>query len=146
MSYHRILIGEISSLIDEMMKKKKVIIQNSITAIVCSNHAHELKQDALFSTYCINTTVRKEVGQVMNKKLLNDSSASGQLTIEGFKYVQAYYSIERDGEIQGLPLDLISREEGIAKGKELIKTGKGFIAHGDELVDYFQNIAISRYE
>ena len=98
----------------------------------------ELLSEAPFSTHNNYTNVRREVRLVMSKKLNIDySSDSNQLTIEGFKYVQRYYSIERNNEYIGVPVEQMSEDEINKKSSELSKMGRACLRHARELINYY---------
>lgn len=144
MSYHSILLGEVSSLIDELIEQKAVINPDSVTSEICANHRNELNGDAPFSTFNNHSNVRREVRRVMSKKMEIPTSAEGeQLTIEGHKYVQRYYSIQRVGQQIGIPVEEMTSEEIESKAEELIKMGKACFAHAKELKRYFVSKSIA---
>lgn len=144
MSYQKILVGEISSLIDDLIDGKITIDPNAVTSEICGNHSDELLDDAPFSTHNNYSNVRREVRQVMSKKLnIDQSSESNQLTIEGFKYVQRYYSIERDNEYVGVPIEQLTANEISAKVNELRKMGRACLRHAEELEGYHSKKSIN---
>lgn len=141
MSYQKVLIGEISSIIDDLMQDKIVIDPRSIASMVCSNNDEELVDEAPFSTHNNYKNVRREVRNVMAKKLLiREDNFDSQLTIEGTKYVQKYYSVNRDGEQLGVPVDQLTKEEVRMKADTLKKMGRACLRHATELENYINQI------
>lgn len=141
MSYRNILIEEILSVVDGMMEKKKVIDPNKVTDLICTSHRDELLDDADFSVHNIYANVRREVRNVISKKLGTDDeqAISGQLTIEGFKHVQQYYSITRDDVPLVVPVEQMTDEEVQEKAEWHRKCGRAHFEHADELVEYHEN-------
>lgn len=140
MSYKKVLVGEISSVIDQLMADKIVIDPRSVASMVCSSHNEELMEEAPFSTHNNYTNVRREVRAVMSKKLVvSEDNFNSQLTIEGTKYVQKYYSINRDGEQLGIPVDQLTKEEVKDKAAHLRKMGRACLLHATELEEYTEN-------
>ena len=135
MSYLKVLVGEVSTAVDELMDRNEFINPEKVTTVICSNHQHELVNDAPFSTFNNYTNVRRVVRQVISKKTdpFPDGEKTNQLTIEGFNHVQKYYCIEREGEMQGVPVVAMSDEEIDNKCDELIKMGRTCFAHAKEL-------------
>jgi len=138
MSYQKILTGEISSMIDELIEKQILINPNSVTSEICENHSDELLDDAPFSTFNNYSNVRREVRKVMSKKLdIDHLNIDSQLTIEGFKYVQKYYSIERNNDYVGVPVDQLTKTEIHEKADQLNKMGRACLRHSTELQKYY---------
>ena len=137
MSYKSILVNEISALIGQLMAEKRLIDPRSVTTMVCTNHHEELSEEAPFSTHNNYTNVRREVTAVMSKALAgSEGIANGQLIIEGMQFVQKYYSVERNGERVGVPVDQMSAEEVTEKVELLHKMGDACHSHADELLKY----------
>tara|TARA_R110000787_G_scaffold44892_4_gene109770 strand:- start:173 stop:604 length:432 start_codon:yes stop_codon:yes gene_type:complete len=137
MSYQKVLVGEISSVIDQLMADKIVIDPRSVASIVCGYHDDELMEEAPFSTHNNYKNVRREVRSVMSRKLVvSEDNFDSQLTIEGTKYVQKYYSINRDGEQLGVPVDDLTKEEVKSKADHLRKMGRACLRHARELEEY----------
>lgn len=140
MSYKKLLVGEISTLIDQLIADKIIIDPRSIASMVCSSHNEELMEEAPFSTHNNYTNVRREVRMVMSKKLVvSEDNFNSQLTIEGTKYVQKYYSIIRNGEQLGVPVDQLTKEEVKDKANHLRKMGRACLLHATELEEYTEN-------
>jgi len=143
MSYQKILISEIASIMDNLIEAKITIDPNAITNEICNNHSDELIKDAPFSTHNNYSNVRREVRSVMSKKLdFTQQPESQQLIIEGFEHVQVYYSIKRKGEQIGVPVEQMTEFEIREKAKELRKMGKTCFDHANELeMYYFKKLA-----
>ena len=143
MSYQKILVGEISSLIDNLIDGKIIIDPNAVTSEICNNHSKELLNDATFSTYNNYTNVRREVRSVMSKKMDLDinslTNENSQLVIIGFECLQSYYSIKRNDSYLGVPIEEMTVEEIRQKAKSYRKMGNTCYIHADELDKYCDN-------
>ena len=143
MSYQNILVGEISSLIDDLIDEKITIDPNAVTSEICGNHSDELLDDAPFSTHNNYSNVRREVRSVMSKKMDLDinslTNENSQLVIIGFECLQSYYSIKRNDSYFGVPIEEITVEEGRQKAKSYRKMGNTCYIHADELDKYFDS-------
>lgn len=142
-SYRNILIEEILNQVDRLMERKKVIDANKVTQLICANHRDEILQNAEFSIYNIYSNVRREVRSVISKKLGTDEQeTSGQLTIEGFKHVQQYYAIERNGIPLVVPVEQMTDEEVEAKAAWHRKCGQAHFEHADELIAFHERAKV----
>lgn len=142
-SYRNILIEEILKQVDRLMERKKVIDANKVTKIICSNHRDEILEGADFSVYNIYSNVRREVRNVISQKLgIDDEQANGQLTIEGFRRVQQYYAITRNGIPLVVPVEQLTDEEVEEKAAWYRKCGLAHFEHADELIAYHESIKV----
>jgi hypothetical protein len=90
---------------------------------------------------------RQIVGQVMRERKQDESDETSQGVLPGFKQLQAAYSIRRPtGELDEndkpikaesiVPIGLITREEMIAKLRQLIRMRDGLNIHIEEMQRY----------
>jgi len=139
MSYQNVIVGEISNEIDSLVELNLVVNRKLVTTKVCSNHQDELNGDAPFSTYNNHQNVGKLVTKLISQKFdVNEQNFDNQLTIEGFKYLQKYYSINREGERIGVPIDQCTKEELLAKKERIGKMGRACLVHQNELAKYIK--------
>ena len=144
MSYRNVLIEEIANAVNDMMDQKKIIDPNKVTDLICAKHRDEILDNAEFSIFNIYSNVRREVRNVISKKLGVDEEQGmgGQLTIQGFMRVQEYYSIMRGGIPLVVPVEQMTEEEVKEKAKWYRTCGQAFFEHADELIAYHERMKV----
>jgi len=91
--------------------------------------------DVDFYRICARHYVTDQVKRFIDK--FNPSvDGSGQMTMDGFKYLQSAYPVKRNGERVLVPTHLLTDDEIDGRMQELEDMAAGCLVHRRELEDY----------
>lgn len=141
MSYATRLNAEINTLLDALADEGREWRATWIAHEICNQHAGALtdNEDANFWRHCGYSDCRREVTRCINRRAGDraDRDEGGQYTLPGYKHLQSYYVVERDGEEVGVSVHELTDGEIVEKQRTYRAMGAACFAHADEL-DRFQ--------
>ena len=108
---------------------------------VLNAHPLPLIPDHDFNVICRRLAVAGTVREVLHDlKLAADdpakASGAGTMLLPGYQHLQRGYPIDRDGTIEIVPIDQMTRAERVARAKQYRKMSAGCLAHARELERY----------
>lgn len=130
------LSNEISAKLEWLRKHNgEVLHPEWVTKSVLDDHKEIHGEDADFFLYNARVNVRNEVRKQLNKYKLG-TEIDRQLILPGFKRVQEYYLVKRDGEQCAVHVACLTHLEIAAKRAELRTMSEGCLEHEEELGRY----------
>lgn len=132
---HQTLGEEINTLLDDLAGQGREWNPTWIAHTICKGHEPGLAQndDAEFWRTCGYSDCRREVTRCINRRAGDAPERREQIAMPGFEHLQAYYVVERGGEELGIPVDLLSDDELLAKAAHYRKMGAACFAHADDI-------------
>jgi len=136
------LSTEISNAVESAMMARAPIQKTWLIQKIISNHPDVNGADADFYTCATRDTIRQFVDRHFRSiKLIEDeSSANNQMVLAGFERLQTYYTIERQGEFQIVPIESMSVKELHRKADEHFRQSDGHRIHAEELMRYAERL------
>jgi hypothetical protein len=92
-----------------------------------------------FFLFCAREHVYRVVKKIVDRYECAESEDGRQIVLAGFEYLQAAYTVKRGGEIQLVPVHLISDDELLMRACEFKKQIIGLNAHAMEIERYVAN-------
>ena len=111
------------------------------TQAIIDAHPLIFGKDRDFYRVCAYQAIRDEVRRHFNRTRAKPEDAlqpDRQMVLPGFVRLQQYYAIEEDGEPIERRIDLLTREQLLAKAKELRAMSVGCEEHTRELERYIK--------
>ncbi len=138
MSYAEKLQTEIANTVEGVIDAGRPLEASWITHAIIGSHrdAVAAEEDAAeFWLHTAYSAVREQVRRFISKRLGTEAQrgAQRQMTLPGFKHVQAYYLVHRDDDDVGIPAMELSDAEIDAKAEEYRSMGAACFEHADEL-------------
>jgi hypothetical protein len=134
------LVFEVRQLIDARLKNGLTVGTALVVSALVENHRKNCPGiDQWFVTRAyeaVRNIVRETVRELDDCANETGDGGNPNLRLPGFERLQSWYSIERDGESQIVPVDQLTPDEGAAKVAQLRKFGQGALLHADELERY----------
>lgn len=128
---------EIKTLVHGKIKRKETLDADLMTDEVLSRHPIAEWDDSSFYLCCSQRAVREEVRREIAKLVpSDDEEVNRQMILPGFERLQTYYMIHRNGAQLGLPIELITDDELLAKAEEHGAHALGHKMHADEIRRY----------
>ena len=133
---------EVAEFVREGMDRGDELPASWLTNLVIKNHPGISGSDSEWYTACAYDAVRSAVRSALQRyKLKPEVEPDKQTLLPGFKRLQRYYLVEREGEAVAISIDAMTRKEWLAKIRELQTMGHGCFEHADELRRYFAHSA-----
>lgn len=140
MSYASQLTDEINAVLSRLAVDGVEWRAAFVTQEVCRAHADGLanEDDAVFWEHCGYAETRREVTRCINSRAGDTPTprTDEQLILPGYRHLQNYYVVERDGDRIGVRVDHLSDDELMAKAALYRANGRANFAHANELVSY----------
>lgn len=126
----------ISAFVNESVNQGVIVHVSFIVTSMMSEVSDIEGDDADFYLACGADFISKAAKDVIKAYEPKDDK-QGQLPLmNGFKYLQSAYPVERDGERVLVPTPQISNAEFEARENELLRMAEGCLAHRVEMRDY----------
>lgn len=132
--------GEIRKIVSERIEQGVLIRAEWLTTEILAMKSHIEGDDADFYVACaidfIKDTAKRCIGLYAPKPaVLTDA----QIIMPGFEHVQRAYTVEREGEVVLVPVQLLTDAEIQGRASELMAMARGCVAHAKELRGYLRN-------
>jgi hypothetical protein len=145
MSYQDKLLAKIYTMLDRLEAEKQHFHAGWIAHAICSDHNSGLRKhdDAEFWRFVGYKATRELVRRCINKRtgLDEEERSPKQASLPGFRHLQEYYLVDRDGDQVGVHRDRMTDDEIVAKAALYRVMGDACHAHADELVRYMEERA-----
>jgi hypothetical protein len=130
---------EVRTIIRERIDKGLLTNPDWVTDAVVSGHKEISGNDKDWYRLCAYAHIRGVARKVVQMyKAGPQSEIAEQLIMDGFRYLQRAYLVERRKKQTVIPTDRLTSAEIAAKIQELRAMGQGCFEHADELSNYLQ--------
>ena len=137
MSYHDRLRREINEALDGLATEGKVWDATWVAHKICLSHEEGVDQGFKgdFWRHCGYATVRREVREAINSRAdpKPNETIESQYMLPGYKHLQNYYVVERNGSHVGVPIYHMTGSELGARATMYRSMGQACIQHATEL-------------
>ena len=125
----------IQQTVADKLALKQVVSMHWITTEILANFSDIGGSDVDFYVICARHYVADQVKRFIDK--FNPAAdGSGQMTMDGFLYLQSAYPVKRNGERVLVPTPMLTDEEIDERMKDLEDMAAGCLVHRRELEDY----------
>ena len=76
------------------------------------------------------------IKKAVDKHDRSSKPGDGQMILDGYEFLQKAYTVDRDGERQLVPIDLVTNLELLKRAADYRKMGDGCYAHAREIEQY----------
>lgn len=95
-----------------------------------------------FYSLCAQEHAYRVVKKAVDKYDKPQAGDDLQMILEGYEYLQEAYTVDRDGQRQLVPIQLVSNGELLGRAREFRKQAAGLSSHAEELERYVKTRAI----